>query len=388
MIISVLGLAGEFQGEKTTAYYGADVLNKKSGDYHNSTDFLLKNYNDKFYLLGTKTAIECQKRLLDFPLESEFYEVSDNNLDDVFEKVFELISMAKDEKVLLDITHGFRDQSISAIFSGTLHIFLNQSNVEIIFAKQEQAFVKYEYLLMKNYINITQLALLFTGFIRTLNFVNSVEVENLNTLAFENFSKALLSNDFKKLEFSYKNLSASLKEAKKRKEFDYLKELFIQIEETLQGFQSFGEKKLHEKYMILAKIMVEKNYSLLALTYLFEAIRLYVSYSFFRKKIISHHAWHNVDMYRLNSESISCICQKEFGKRYRKTRYDKNDFYENNFRIFEPIAKEYKKLRELRNDLTHINHKKSSPNINNDLKVLLESVGRLIENDVLQELKK
>ena len=392
MIISILGMSGKDREKvnKTTAYYDCDALHKKSGDYHNATDLLLKNYNDDFYFLGTQTAIAFQKDLLEYDESKvKFIEIKDNSLDDIFEEVFSIISKAKDnEKVLLDITHGFRHQPISAIFSATLHKFLNNSKLEIIFAKQIKEFTEYEYIYLTEYVDMTQLSLMLTGFIRTLNFVNTVEIENLNTLAFEKFSRALLSNDFRALEASYKNLEITLEQAKKNKKFDHLKELFEQVEETLKDFKNFANKEFYEKYMILANLMYEKNYYLLSLTYLFEAIRLYASSSFYKNGVINNYAWNNVDMYKLNSDVISCIGQKEFGERYRNTRYDRDDFYVKNENKFEKVANEYQKLRELRNNLTHINHKESQPNIKIDLRNLLKDIGALIHSDILKDLRR
>jgi CRISPR-associated DxTHG motif protein len=393
MIISILGMAGEHKGKKTTAYYDCDILGKESGNYHNATDLLLKNYNDNFYFLGTKKAIEFQTKLLDLNKNSSVkcIEIEDNSLDDIFEEVFSLISKAKDnEKVLLDITHGFRHQPISAIFSATLHKFLNNSQLEVIFAKQIVEYKEYEYIYLTEYIEMTQLSLLLTGFIRTLNFVNSINIENLNTLAFEKFSRALLSNDFKALEASYKNLEITLEQAKKNKKFDHLKELFEQIEDTLKEFKDFSNKKIFEKYMILANLMYEKNYYLLSLTYLFEAIRLYASYSFYKNRIINNYAWENFDMYRLNRDVMSFITQKEFGDDYKQNFYDKTfpTLYEKNQTKFEKLAREYQKLRKLRNHLTHINHKESQSNIKMDLRNLLKDIGILIKEDILKNLEK
>jgi len=393
MIISILGMSGMDREKinKTTAYYDCDALNRKSGDYYNATDLLLKNYNDDFYFLGTKTAIDFQTKLLDLDKNSSVkcIEIKDNSLDDIFEEVFSLISTSKDnEKVLLDITHGFRHQPISAIFSATLHKFLNSSQLEIIFAKQIVEFKEYEYIYLTEYVEMTQLSLLLTGFIRTLNFVNSIDIENLNTLAFEKFSRALLSNDFKALEASYKNLEITLEQAKENKKFDHLRELFEQVEDTLKEFKDFANKEFYEKYMILANLMYEKNYYLLSLTYLFEAVRLYASSSFYKSGIINNYAWNNIDMYKLNSDVISCIGQKEFGDRYRSTRYDRNDFYIKNENKFEKVANEYKKLRELRNNLTHINHRESQPNIKMDLRNLLKDIGLLIKDDILKDLER
>ncbi len=393
MIISILGMAGrDRDNNKITAYYDCDTLDKKSGDYYNSTDFLIHNYNDTFYFLGTKEAIAFQKELVDFRDKVvKFIEIEHNSLDDIFENVYRLISKTKDnEKILLDITHGFRHQPISAIFSATLHKFLNQSHLDIIFAKQGFNFNEYEYIYLTEYIEMTQLSLLLTGFIRTLNFVNNVEIENLNTLAFEKFSRALLSNDFKGLEASYKNLEITLEQAKENRKFDHLKELFEQVEMTLIEFKDFSQKEFHEKYMILAKLMFDKNYYLLSLTYLFEAIRLYASYSFYKNGLINNYAWNNFDKYSLNRDVISCITQKEFGEKYKPTYYDKNNanFYTQNSKVFDNIAMEYKKLKDLRNSLTHINHDESQPNIKSDLRKLLESIGGLIKEDILKEINK
>jgi len=147
MIISILGMSGmdRERQNKTTAYYDCKTLDKESGDYHNATDMLLKNYDDAFYFLGTQKAIAFQKNLLAYPHDKvQFIPIEDNSLDDIFEKVFELISKADDTEIILDITHGFRHQPISAIFSATLHRFLNESNLKIIFAKQLVEYEKYE----------------------------------------------------------------------------------------------------------------------------------------------------------------------------------------------------------------------------------------------------
>ena len=378
--------------EKTTAYYDSEILRKDSGNYYNATDFVLKNYNDNFYFIGTEKAIKFQKSLLDYnEKQVEFLEIEDNSLDDIFEKVFNLISKAKDkEKVLLDITHGFRHQPISAIFSATLHKFLKDSNLEIIFAKQIVEFKEYEYIYLTNYIEMTQLSLLLTGFIRTLNFVNSVNIEGLNTLAFEKFSRALLSNDFKALVSAYKNLKATLEQAKNNKKFDHLKELFVQIEDTLNSIEGFENKEIYEKYLILSRLMFDKNYYLLSLTYLFESIRLYSSYSFYKNRIIARNYWERTDQYKINSTVMSFISQKEFGGNYKETFYDKhyNNLYSKNEQNLEIIANNYKQLRKLRNALTHINHNESQPNIKNELETLINSIESIINTNTLNRIIK
>jgi len=382
MIISILGTAGRDYETKEpkTSYYDCDVLGKLNGDFYNATDMLIKNYEDEdFYFIGTAYAIEFQKKLLEFTINTKFITVQDDSLDDIFEEVYKLLS--EEDDIILDITHGFRHQPISAIFSATLHTFLHNTQLKVIYAKvHELDNQKYKYIYLDQYIQISQLSLMLTGFIRTLNFVNSVEVEHLDTKAFEEFSKALLSNDFENLERSYLDLSNSMEEAKKYKKFDHLRELFKQIEETLKKFKDFHSKEIYEKYIILADLMFEKNYYLLSITYLFEAIRLYSSYSFYNNRIISESQWSNDEThYFINSDVIFCI-QKESNK--FPNIYNKNSI------IFNKVSIEYKKLKDLRNDLTHINHKKSQPNIKGNLEKLLINIGFLIKNDILKDLKK
>jgi len=394
MIISILGKAGKDKEEKNlvTAYYNASKIEKESGNYYNSADFLLENYpNEKFFFLSTKEAKRYQDGLIDLNQSNiEVKIIEDNSLEDIYENVFEAINRNINQEIILDVTHGFRHQPISAIFASILNKFLNKDvKLKIIFAKQIEAFKKYEYIYLDNYIDITQLSLLLIGFIRTLNFVNTVEVEGLNTLAFEKFSKALLSNDFTKLESSYKNLIATITQAKNNPKFDHLKNLFESVEEVLKQFEDFGKKKIYEKYLILAELMFSKGYYLLSLTYLFEAIRLYCSYSFYNNNLIFKNYWKKTDMYKINSQVMSFITQKTYNN-YRQVHYDKSypNLYNENEKVFKHISDTYVKLRDIRNTLTHISSEKNNIDIKSSLKELLGNIKNIIEKDTLKQLKR
>ena len=391
MIISILGLSGKKDEKETFAFYDATILGKHSGDYHNATHFLIENYPDEqFFFLGTQKATRFQKELLDFSrVEAKFIEIEDNNLEDIFEKVFELISQVPEEEtVLLDITHGFRHQPVSAIFSATLHHFLYTDKLKILFAKQIEAYKKYTYILLNRYVDITQLSLLLTGFIRTLNFVEGAEIEGFETISFANFSKALLSNDFYTLQSAYKNLLATVHRAGKDSRFDHLKDLFTKIEKTLSVFDNFGKKPIYTQYLIVAELMFSKNYILLSLTYLFEALRFYCKISFDKKGLISRYAKKNLSDYYLNQSIISFITQ-EIIETYNPTHYDRYypKLYATNKPLFDTVTKTYGELKELRNKLTHINTQPHSPDIKKQLKTQLKEVKRLIDNDILADLQ-
>ena len=391
MIISILGLSGKHESKETYAFYDAKIIDKQSGDYHNATHFLLENYPDeRFFFLGTAKAIDFQKELLDFSGErTHFIEIEDNSLDDIFENVFKLISQAHtDEEILLDITHGFRHQPISAIFSATLHRFLHNGALKILFAKQIIERERYEYILLNQYIDITQLSLLLTGFIRTLNFVEGVQIEGFETIAFSNFSKALLSNDFYTLQTSYKNLLETVRRAKKDQKFDHLKDLFVQIEKALLVFKDFSDKPIYRQYLIVADLMYSKNYILLSLTYLFEALRFYCSDRFEKNSLTCKREKHKNNAYTINQEVITFITKSSFKSYYKPNCYDDkfHTLYDANRTKFLKITNVYDSLRRLRNNLTHVNSEEHSPDIKTKLEKQLTAVKKLIEDDILAEL--
>ncbi len=393
MIISILGLAGKDRdGNKTTAFYDATQIDKKSGNYHNSTHFLTQNYpNEDFFFIGTKEAINYQNDLVDFKaFRCTIIEIQDNSLDDIFENIFTIIEKAKDnEKIILDITHGFRHQPISAIFSATLHRFLNNTNLTILFAKQIEAYKKYEYIELNNYLDITELSLLLSGFIRTLNFQNTTQIKDFDIQAFVNFSHALLSNDFVGLQKAYINLMKVLNEAKKNPKFDHLNTLFETIQTELIIFENFEQNTLYEQYLIISKLMYSKNYLLAALTYLFEGFRNYCRIKFNEKGLISSYAKENLDIYSLNQSIVSFISQKTI-ENYKANYYDKNypTLYEKNKELFEKLGTTYNELRILRNELTHISTQEHKGDIKQKLQKQLETIQNFIKEDVLKNLQK
>lgn len=72
MIISILGTSGRERGTQkpADAFYDCKILDKPSGYFHNATHMLIENYDDIFYFIGTKFAIDYQKKLLDFSVKN------------------------------------------------------------------------------------------------------------------------------------------------------------------------------------------------------------------------------------------------------------------------------------------------------------------------------
>ncbi len=392
-VVSILGTSGAvfdhincLPKEHTKALYDLSLFKKESKEYKNSTEFLLDNFDEKFIFIGTKCAIKFQKALLKDKLNDKnviFEEVSENNLDEIFEKIFKILE--DNEDTILDITHGYRDQSIMAIFASTLSRFLDRKSLKIIFAKEEERFKRYRYVYLDEYIEITQISLIFTGFIRTLNFIPIKNIKLFKTKVFEDFSKSLLSNDIKGVEKNYTLLKNELDNLLKNSDLKYLYKLLEDIKGDLSPLNNLANKdvKTYQKYLVLSKITLEKNYLVVSLAYLFEAVREYCSYSF-----KSHLKGINIKKsYKLNTSVMDTVSNfKRNGKKNVIQKIYPN-LYKKNRDIFRKIANEYEYIRKLRNDLAHINQEKDFKDIKQMIQGISLKVEVIFKDDILKNIK-
>ncbi|CAA6826741.1 MAG: Unknown protein [uncultured Sulfurovum sp.] len=395
MVVSILGTSGAFKGQEPcvpakneegtikfqSAKYHSEVLGKKSGVYKNATEFLLESYDDKFVFIGTTCAIDFQKIVLEEALTNkdvQFVSIEDDSLDDIFEKILELLQ--ENDDVVLDITHGFRHQPIMAIFASTLSQFLERKDLKIIFAKEVVMFKEYRYIYLDEYIEITQISLLLTGFIRTFNFIPVKSMKLLNNEVFEAFSKSLLSNDMRGVEKNYVLLKQELTRLEENKEFKHISNLILKVKEELALLDMLAFFEPYQKYMVLSKLMVEKNYLIVALAYVFESVREYCSYCF--EDICQGIAFEND--YERNHTVMGVIGgfsrDNKIVRRYR-------NIYVLNKRAFREVNKLYNKLRKRRNDLAHINRTKEFARIKEDLEKLISDVEVLFNRGLLDDIK-
>ena len=393
MIISILGTAGAKPDKErclplpdtiSTAFYDAAVLEKPSDFYKNSTHFLLENFDDRFCFLGTECAITFQKALLGEVLsdkEVTFITIADNDLDDVFEKVFSLLDAQ--EEALLDITHGFRHQPIMAIFAATLSQFLERKDLRVIFAKEEIQYKKYSYTYLDTYIETTKLSLLLTGFIRTLNFIPVKTSPLIDSRIFENFSKSLLANDLKGVITHSQKLFDQIDQLRQKEELRHLDDLLESIREELKDLRDFSDKPDYQKYLILSRLTKEKNYLIVSLTYLFESLREYVSMRFapllrtikLKKGYDTNTAvMDTISNYHRNGKPNPI--QKAYPQLHRLNRTQ-----------FQRIDSIYKEIRRLRNDLAHINKTKNFTDIKQLLSEMIFKVETVYNDHLLQNIR-
>jgi CRISPR-associated DxTHG motif protein len=380
MVITILGMAGrEFKSKKPASiFYDCSLLGKKSGRFCNSVDVLLSSYDDVFYFIGTKVAIAFQKELLEFEgKEVHFIEVEDDSLDDIFEKILELLQQHKE--VILDITHGFRHQPIMAIFASTLSQFLDRKDLKIVYAKEKKPLEAYEYIYLDEYIEITQISLLLTGFIRTLNFIPVNEMKLLNNRVFEDFSKSLLSNDMRGVEKNYVLLRDELERLHRSEELKHIRSLIKKVEDELKPLAIFEPLMSYQKYILLSKMMVEKNYLVVALAYIFESLREYCSYRF----EVVYEGILFKDSYERNDNVMKTIGNY---RKENKILKQYSNLYKQNKESFKKVNKLYNKLRKRRNALAHINTKSNFEDIKSDLNQMIEKVEKLFNDGLLSNI--
>jgi len=399
MIISILGTSGAKLDtkncitEKDTngdiklfekATYDLSILEKKEKTYLNATQLLLEEFDDKFIFIGTSCAIKFQKELLKENLKNKdvtFKEVGENDLDEVFEKIYNTLDTTED--IILDITHGFRHQPIMAIFASTLSQFLERKNLKIIFAKEEERNKRYSYIYLDDYIEITQISLLLTGFIRTLNFIPVKNLKLVNNGIFEDFSKALLSNDLKGVETQTQKLFEHLEEIHKTASLAHLTPIIVQIKEELKDLENFQDKQTYKKYLTLSKLMLDKNYLIIALSYLFESLREYCTQQF-RSILDGKVKFKNG--YEKNTAVMDTIGNFKRNNRPNKIQKQFPNLYDKNKSQFIRISKVYGDIRTLRNDLAHINKHKKFDDIHKNINQLLFKIESIYNDELLKNM--
>jgi CRISPR-associated DxTHG motif protein len=394
MIISILGTSGAKINLETclpssdtqSALYDISLFEKenKEGTYINSTHFLIENFDGKFVFIGTACAIKFQKKVLENELHGKdysFIEISENDLDDIFEAIYELLE--HQENILLDITHGFRHQPIMAIFASTLSQFLDRKSLKIIFAKEEERFKRYKYVYLDDYIEITQLSLQLSGFIKTLNFIPIENMKLINNEVFENFSKSLLSNDLKGVEKNYTLLNNELNYILEKGELKHLFKMIYKIKEELNSFEKFdNNSSTHYKYLSLGKVTIDRNYIIVSLAYIFESFREYCTYNF--KPILK-----DIKLkkgYETNTAIMDTICNFERNGKKNAIQKRYPQIYQQNKQKFQRIKTIYDEVRMLRNDLAHINLKKDFEDIKKQLEQIIFKIETVYKEDILKHI--
>ena len=129
--------------------------------------------------------------------------------------------------------------------------------------------------------------------------------------------------------------------------------------------------------------MIEKNYLIVSLTYIFEALREYCSFRF--KPLCKNIKFK--DSYEQNRAVMNTITNFKKSKFKNRLFETYPEIYERNKAEFKRVAKLYKRVRNLRNDLAHINKTTEFDDIKKDLYSIIFQVETLVVTKTLYKDK-
>lgn len=362
MIVSILGVAGIHKNEIKKAHYICEDDLKgfvKEGEYINSTHALLENYtNSEFMLIGTKESIEVQSRILTFHDNCKYYEYDQNNLNELFEIIFQILNKTEGN-IYFDITHGFRDSSIMAIITTIINQFIQNNNIKILFAREVKKHKIYQYIQIDEYIDISKMSFILTTFKQTLKVPLLTNFNSPLYLALKNFSENIVSNQFNKiLNTDYPKLIDEIKKAQ-NSSYSFLDELLESIYQEIRFIEDIKDQPEHIQFFYLAKLFFDKKYYLHVVSYLVEGIPLYVFNHLKNKKKLATNIKYD---YYLSREINNKIA------------------FNNNFSNLYKLRNDVKNIR---NNLAHINIEYQIEGAELKLGVLLEKYEKFIVNDYL-----
>lgn len=382
-IILILGTSGDKSIKHT--YIFQDKQQEYRNKRHNSTDFFL-SLEQQYTILGTKESFEHQLKIFaDHPKYSAILEhfnnqahyIDPNDPETLFDKILETLKSLTDKTILIDITHGFRDQPLLATLAALIAKVNFQNKIQLIYARDisptnqpPQTSKQYRYEMLDEYINIGLKSFLLTSFIQTLT-IPKISIQDKLIEVLQNFSQDLHKNNFKDL---FSTSLESLKTELQKDKTKALEELILQIKDITNDFENIKSKKYeYEKFYEMATLMLQKNYYLIAATYATETLPQYIKHYFSKHNILTQNTQKDqIDEYTihnaLNQFITSDIPNNEI------FNYEKASFFKDKHKdSFEKFAKILKDIRDERNNLAHIGNSNIQNNLSQHLKNFKES---------------
>lgn len=395
-IISILGTAGRNrEGNLSTAEYkNTSVLSIENGKYLNSTDMLCHNFpTAKHTILSTKTAFEFQIKLfeeaqkplhvqlLQHAISDDFLDAS-NDIDQIFDVILDIIKQEKnaEEELILDITHGLRHQPLMGAFATILGKISYSTNVKLLFAKEIEQHKKYEYVLLDSYANIGISSFVISSFLQTLT-VPSIAYSDELIEALRHFASDLHTNALYSLfNISLPKVQTLLSVYKNNPSYKYMENLLDEVDKITSKFALAKQQQDYQQYYVLANIMSNKNYNLIAATYIYEAIPRYVFQALKKNNIMNDgmNDYHKIST-AINQVIIADIKNPKIFDISRLVQYV--DSYKEDFYLFKDLLEQ---IKHIRNNIVHINESYNTQALQETLKSTIDVFYELcIEKDVL-----
>lgn len=293
-IIAILGTSGKDSKSIYSKDDSLDSLPLKNGEFHNSTHCLMESFGESatYTFIGTSESITYQNEIFDtLPQCKAIFEKfspqilrDSSEIEAIFHQIIESIKNTKSQNIILDITHGFRSQPIIASFASVLAQISTKKSITLLFAKTQgkdsQERDLFQYTSLERYSQISLIALCLQTFTQTLR-VPKVDSLDKNKYPFidtlTRFSNALHANAFAQIFGLLNEAKNELQKIKKGTRFKGLENILEDVNNVLSKFTKIQQiKEKHKQYYEISLLMNEKGYYLIAITYIREAILLYV----------------------------------------------------------------------------------------------------------------
>lgn len=285
-IISFLGMI-KATNESSMAMYFADEFNLlaiKSAKYVNATQIILEQLkqNDTFTasFYTTEEAYEEQKDLinsykLNDKIALNYYNKSDYAI--LYEKILFDINTSQSELIIIDITHGFRDNVFLSILASLMQINIKpKTKIKFIIAKELELGKKYELISLDEYIENMIMSSVLSMFKQSLK-VADYHIENKLYDSLCIFSDSLFTNFFLEIKQSYIDFKKESQKLKNSNNFN----LTPLLDEILKDFAFIDRWQSNivdnKQFYDLACLYAKHYYPSNAAQFLVEGLFLYMN---------------------------------------------------------------------------------------------------------------
>lgn len=417
-LITILGTSGDLTKNK------ADYkINGKNTKFYNTLALLIQEYSPEYEIIVfyTDTAKKKNAEILNhhkqndpqfssFDIDGLFkkgvYIKDENDFSQIFSQINQTISNEAYNKIIIDITHGFRHLPVLATIDMVIQNFSNPNKIEkILFAKEVEKLTQYEIINLKEYLDLANISFIMTSFNDNYTITNHINAGK----KYENLLRALktFSNNIMALNINSLLPDSTQNLINELQKLTDINDIAIKSQaDKLQAYLKkllnvYKNKEMFETYYFLAKDLIGKNYMLLGLILLYEGVRDYVVYKMFEAKndlMSKVEEYYELDYYDRNRPydeyAIREFCMglrfKEKNKEYKNILNKNQNFLKNQYKelytaFYEiekinQIKKFFKNIDEIRNSLSHANSDESIINSQDKIKGFLNDFKQLILN--------
>lgn len=330
-----------------------------------ATECLLKEFNNDnfdFTLYGTKVSNEKQS-----PIYTEF-KITPKEFDQKEYSKFlgDLINDLKNDfnsnqykKIIVDITHGFRDNTILAIFAGLIQTNINKDfKINFIVAKEIIQHQEYEFISLDEYIENMVMSNVLSTFKQCLK-VPDYNLHNPLYLALKGFSDALFKNQIQDINKNLKNLFYY--ERNPIQSLANLQTLIDEIMQELKGLnnvniKSAGNGKIKPKrafYYELAVLYKKHDYFLNCVQFLLESIYLHI-FNEFKQQLNRTENEYCYSEYQAIRDFLFSFEETKPNVNQNNHKYTKyKDLYPDDIKLFNSLINLAREIADLRHRMSH-----------------------------------